>query len=338
MADLGLPGAYVSGKAVYKITLDMDGDLENPADMDCNWRLYSFSTRHLSFKHPAELGLGEIDSETGLPKFKGKEGRALKRKLENGLAHILSYYEHGSSAWFRKNEPVPAGVEFQWDGRRVAGLLVWEHDYRALGAKTFEERAKDADGFLRTYNDWANGQGYWYAVHDPDGELVASCGGFYASDVEHMFDHILDVEALHGNNLIIVDNIGHKDELLARLESKRLAAVTKAAEPTEQKVELPRSMVLLQAARAFMTAFTSGDPERIRKHTGDAAMIVSEWMEQNPESAAVRAAHKFTPGDPVLVRQSDDGMWQLAYFAYAEGGVAYCHPADIRRVKRIVRL
>lgn len=126
------------------VRLEYDHDAECPAD----WKLYSFGRRHTNFVSPEKLGLGlELEAD-GLPKVFDKK---LRTKLKNGLAHWLSYYEHGSCWWGRKDGPVPAGVEFRWDGRRVAGLLVWEHAPRELGSKTYEGRCADADRFLATY-------------------------------------------------------------------------------------------------------------------------------------------------------------------------------------------
>lgn len=158
-------------------------NLENPAEQDEQWTIHSFSSRHVNFKHPDELGIGPPD-EYGEPIVEDEE---LKAKLESGLAFFLSYYEHGNSIWFRKGDHRP-GVEYRWDGVRIAGLLVWEHPEDHIGAKTYEERAKDADGFLKAYTSWANGEGYYFAIEDEDGEDVDSCGGF--DDSDYMLDEI----------------------------------------------------------------------------------------------------------------------------------------------------
>lgn len=160
------------------VTIDYDQDMECPADQDCQWKLYSFNRRHGSFKHPTELGLGSLGKD-GLPRVTDK---ALRAKLKSGLAFWLSYFEHGQCVWFLKDGPVPLGVEFQWDGVRVAGLLVWEHPENELGGKTVEERAKDAAGFLKSYTSWANGEGYCYCIEDEDGKVVDSCCGFDDAD------------------------------------------------------------------------------------------------------------------------------------------------------------
>jgi len=171
---------------MLKVTLSYDADLENPSEND-GWTLYSFCRRHANFKDPEELGMGELDAG-GMPKLFGAEGRKLKRKLENGLAHYLSYFQHGSCWWGRKDGAIPVGVEFRWDGVRIAGVLVWEHKASELGGKTFGERAKDAECFLKTYTAWANGEGFGYSIEDDHGNHFDSCYGFF--DADSMFDQI----------------------------------------------------------------------------------------------------------------------------------------------------
>lgn len=117
------------------------------------WWLYSFSTRHINFKHPDKLGIAPPD-KFGEPVIRDF---ALRRQLDCGTAFFCSYYEHGLCWWGLKGAQ-PAGVEFQWDGRRVAGLLVWQGGARTLLPKTFEERQKAAAAFLEDYTKYANGE------------------------------------------------------------------------------------------------------------------------------------------------------------------------------------
>jgi len=154
-------------------------DTENPmSNDDGQWKLYSFCTRHNSFKSPSDLGLGAL--KDGEPTIRNP---GLRQKMKVGLAFFLSYFEHGNCLWFRKGTSAPAGVEFQWDGTRIAGLLVWEHDPSEIGAKTYEDRAKDADAFLNEYTAWSNGETYCYSITDEEtGEDVDCCGGFIGTE------------------------------------------------------------------------------------------------------------------------------------------------------------
>lgn len=164
-----------------KLTVGVDSDLESPCDTD-GWKLYSFGRRHVNYRDPNEFGwYGQV--EDGKPVIKGKEHRKLREQLKKGYAFWLGYFEHGNSVWFRSDLP-PAGVEFRWDGVRFAGLLIWEQKPGNLGQKTwkYEDRAKDADGFLSTYTAWANGEGCYYRLETDEGEDVGGCGGFYDLD------------------------------------------------------------------------------------------------------------------------------------------------------------
>lgn len=173
-----------------------DSDIESPHEWDSQWRLYSFNTDHVDYRNP-----NEFDSEE------------IAEKMKVGLAFWLSYYEHGNCLWMRADGPMPAGVEFDWDGVRQAGLVVWEHSADDIGGKTVEDRAKDADCFLGVYNDCANGNGYGYSIENVEecphcgqdiSENEDSCFGFYGSDMDHMFDCIASY--LNGREFEISDD------------------------------------------------------------------------------------------------------------------------------------
>lgn len=164
------------------VRVDYDKDAENPAaNGDGQWTLYSFGRRHANYRVPADLGIGPPDRH-GEPVIRD---RVLRRKLKDGLAFLLSYFEHGQCLWFRRGtEESHPGVELRWDGVSVAGLLVWEHSAEDMGAKTYVDRAADADAFLRAYTAWANGDVLYYVIEDESGGVRDSCGGFY--DAAHM--------------------------------------------------------------------------------------------------------------------------------------------------------
>lgn len=202
------------------VRIEFDADIENPnTNGDGQWTLYSFCSRHVNFKHPDDLKV-----VVGRNHVEKVRDRTLKRKLENGLAHWLGYFEHGQCCWFRTDAP-PPGVEFQWDGVRYAGLLVWEHKPSDMGAKTYEDRAKDADAFLNTYTSWANGEGLYYCIEDEDGETVDSCGGFYGCDADYMLDEM--VHHLIGHEFEVEGDADHlEDKLRAKVEAKQKETAT----------------------------------------------------------------------------------------------------------------
>lgn len=188
------------------VHINYDHDTPSPCDDTVTWRLRSFNRRHTAFTDPKSLRLSaSLDPETGEPTVYDP---GLRRRLAVGLAFWLSYYEHGQSAWFLKGGPYPAGVEFQWDGCRLAGLLVWEHGAKSMGARSYESRAEDAAGFLETYNQWANGETYWYRVAE-DREDRDSCGGFIgaesvaaavAESLRHLYPDRDDVSVVFAGN------------------------------------------------------------------------------------------------------------------------------------------
>jgi len=170
----------------FKIEPDCCPD---PAENDMNWKLVSFSRKHVGFQHPDKLF--RVTRKHGSLVFTARD-ISLRRRLDVGLAFMLSYYEHGECVWFRKGHGGP-GTDCRFDGVGHAGVLLWEHGPSAIGAKTYEDRAKDADRFLQCYTDWCNGHGLsWSGVGDDDDETqLDSCGGYYDSDVEYLIQDMV---------------------------------------------------------------------------------------------------------------------------------------------------
>ena len=108
-----------------KVTVEHDQDTDAPTEGDGNWSFYSFSRRHINFKHPEELDTKEV-----------------RQKLRRGLAFVLSCYQHGGVQWWIKGEAGHPSCPF--DTADTAGLLVWEHPADHMGAKTIKARRADA--------------------------------------------------------------------------------------------------------------------------------------------------------------------------------------------------
>lgn len=149
------------------VNLWNDVDAQNPSDED-GWKLYSFSSRHTSFRNPDTFFQLTRDHKM-IPKL------WLRAKLKAGTAFLLSYYEHGQSLWTLKGE----APSCQFDTVGTAGVLVWEEPIKNLGPKTFEARQKDARAFCETYTNWCNGNVYGYTIEDEDGESDSSSSGWY---------------------------------------------------------------------------------------------------------------------------------------------------------------
>lgn len=161
---------------------------ESPSENDLSWKPYSFSRRHGNFKDPADLG------------FANPMDVGLRNKLRAGTAFVLGYFEHGRGMWHISGD-IPMGTQgdYRWDGCNVAGLLVFEHDPNEMGAKTKEERKKDAEAFLEEYNAWCNGDIYGYVVEDRDGEELDSCWGFIG-DMDYCRNQAKEMAEHHAKN------------------------------------------------------------------------------------------------------------------------------------------
>ena len=148
-----------------KIINDFDIDME-----EFGWELKSFNSRHKNFVHP--------DSLYG--------NHTLQEKLTKGLAFFVSYYEHGNCLWFLADSETPAGVEFQWDGRKIAGYIEFMDDENYVPDNIKES----AVSFLKMYTDYCNGNTYAYIIMDGE-EVIDSCGGFIGD--EHLVSHLAEV-------------------------------------------------------------------------------------------------------------------------------------------------
>ena len=188
-----------------QLEIHTDEDSEDPHGDDGQWTLYGFNPNKLHYAHPDDHGItreGTSDDEE------------IQKKLDEGLAFIVSYYEHGDCVWFVKGQGAP-GSDCPWDGVTVAGVLIWEHDADDMGAKTYEERGKDAAAFLAIYTNWCNGHVYGFMLESPEGaaqcaEPVDSCFGFY--ELDYMFDVIREAAdgrevEVHGELASLADGV-----------------------------------------------------------------------------------------------------------------------------------
>jgi hypothetical protein len=172
-----------SPKILKTLTIEYDADVERPDSIYDGWKPISFGRRHINFEHPDRYRLNQ------------PENIGLRRKLDVGLAFWLSYYEHGLCRWSLRGE----GPQCRWDSVDIAGLLIWTGKPSDMGAKTYEDRARDARHFLEEYTDWCNGNCYWFSLED-DQKLLDSCGGFIG--MEQLTEAIN--EALEARDQVIV--------------------------------------------------------------------------------------------------------------------------------------
>jgi hypothetical protein len=169
-----------------KVRIEYSRDCECPSDWG-GWKLYSFNTRHSTFKHPGDLGIAGID-EYGEPVV---ESIGLRRQLKYGTAFMLGYFEHGLCRWALSHEENPHNLYMGFDNVSVAGLLVWGDGSKHL-PKTYKERQDSARHFLETYTDWSNGQVFWIEL-TVDDEDIASVGDFIGhKDVKAGIEQLLE--------------------------------------------------------------------------------------------------------------------------------------------------
>ena len=168
-------------------------------DGDGQWTLYSFNRNSIHYKNPWDFFKETKDGKL-VP-----ENIGLHRKLKVGLAFVLQYYEHSLGRYDIQGH----GPQCQWDTSNYGGILVWENKPRDMGHKKYEDRQKDAEAFLETYNAWMNGWVYWCSIESPDGEFDESCGGFYDDGlVEYLAENLEkgDRVKLEGDLTFLVDD------------------------------------------------------------------------------------------------------------------------------------
>lgn len=126
---------------------------ETPND-EGPWRLYSFNTRHLSFKDPSLFATEDL--------LKG---------LKEGRIFGLECFQHGQVRWALSGEQSPM-CQCPWDNQPNAGWLILEDAETQFDTK--EQARTSARAFVEVYNDWCNGEVYSFEFPDDDARYV--CG------------------------------------------------------------------------------------------------------------------------------------------------------------------
>ena len=182
----------VGRKLVLRI--ESDQDTESPCEFG-GWKLVDFGNR-------------QGNPENYIKRYDGREvvpaNIGIRRKLAVGLAHFLSKYDHSGVSWSLMGE----GTQCRWDTTRLTGVLVWDGKPSDIGAKTVEDRERDARQFLKTYNEWANGECYYYSLETQEenqqheqGDSLGSCGGFIGQ--EHLESGLAEV--LKAGDRVVVE-------------------------------------------------------------------------------------------------------------------------------------
>lgn len=171
------------------LEINTDYDVDLPDSGYDGWKLVSFGRKHVNYEDPDKF-VKAFDQPT---KEVTPANVGLARKLKVGLAFWLSYYEHGQGAWSLIGE----GTQCRWDTACLAGLLVWTGKPGDIG---LEDRADDARNFLESFNDWLNGNIYWFRLTDENGEEIESFGGMIGDEA---LSEVVGEELKAGDNVVI---------------------------------------------------------------------------------------------------------------------------------------
>lgn len=188
-----------------------DYDVDVPDSGYDGWKLVSFGRKHASYEDPDKY-VKAFDRRT---REITPANIGLARKLRVNLAFFLSYYEHGLGAWSLIGE----GTQCPWDTAYLAGLLVWTGKPGDIGARSLEDRAEDARGFLESYNDWANGNCYWFRLTGENGHEIESIGGLIGSEA---LSEVVGEALEAGDNVIVEGNAAWLKNFLALPEGVKL--------------------------------------------------------------------------------------------------------------------
>lgn len=155
------------------LTLENDSDAENPCDED-GWKLISFQQGNLSYQIKERYVKCSVDG-----KFTVGADIGIEKKLQVGTAFVLDYSSHGPPhKWFLGDK----NRECRYWEPQCYGILLWEWPVDGLGAKTYQDREKDAAAFLKLYTEWSNGHAIWFELEDENGKEIARCGNLYDED------------------------------------------------------------------------------------------------------------------------------------------------------------
>lgn len=153
------------------LTIAYDHSCENPLTYDGMWTLHRFAGGWHG-KGPTEFftDRGDRHNHKWLP-----DTLDLFWKLRNGLAWTVGGYFDGGS------QGISVYVQEYDPADKIAGLLVWEHPEEDMGAKTREERGKDAASTLAEYERWANGECFGWIINDGEAD-EDSCWGYVGAE------------------------------------------------------------------------------------------------------------------------------------------------------------
>lgn len=169
MENDNLIETYERNGLTVKLFYDWDGG-SDPSDWG-NFKIVQFRDRDFGTYQDIE----DYQTESGklLP--------SVQSKLRAGKLFILDYYRYSNTdgGYYRLNGGLPSGVV---DSQEVNGWIEFDDAY--VKDISYADRRKYAEGDLKTYTEWANGEVYGWQVFTPQGDHLESCWG-YIGDIEY---------------------------------------------------------------------------------------------------------------------------------------------------------
>jgi hypothetical protein len=146
-------------QSVEFVKLVVEYDDEAGSDCPCEWGGYE-----------VVRPCGSVIGMDGDPKYTGEE---IVELVDQGLAFPLDKYEHSGVDYSLHGE----GYQCRWDTSPFAAVVVIvDEDYRK---EKEEERLSGARNFLKTFNQWVNGEVYRYVIIESGHNMVGGCCRIY---------------------------------------------------------------------------------------------------------------------------------------------------------------
>lgn len=171
----------------YKVVVDYDECDESPREWDELSTIYSNHRRYNPDNHKIE----EVLDEDGYLNMDGKVGL------------MIWMFEHHNCC-FKTTEigepnPFGDGMYARFDSGQFGIIAMSIEDAKVQWGEDWEKMAKQyMRGCIDNYNQYANGQVYFFDVIDNNGNVVDSCGGFY--NIEEAFAEGVDIANMYNEN------------------------------------------------------------------------------------------------------------------------------------------
>ena len=155
------------------------------------WKLISFGRKHNNYEDPEKyVKAFDRRHERSYASQHRPQEEAERRP---GLLAVLLRTRPG--AWSLIGE----GTQDQWDTAYLPASCL-DRKPGDIGAKTLEDRAKDALASWRVQPDWMNGNIYWFGMVNENGEEIESIGGLVGDEA---LSEVVGEELKAGDNLVI---------------------------------------------------------------------------------------------------------------------------------------